>query len=59
MIIPAHYKDLHTHHVGTAPNRCYYIPASARMDDLVENREHSDRFQLLNGSYASLTAMIT
>ena len=51
MIIPAHFEDLHTHHVGTTPNRCYFIPASARMDDLVEHRENSDRFQLLNGNW--------
>ena len=51
MIIPAHFEDLHTHHVGTTPNRCYFIPASRRMDDLVEHREHSDRFQLLNGNW--------
>ena len=51
MIIPAHYEDLHTHHVGTTPNRCYFIPASKRMDDLVEHRENSDRFQLLNGNW--------
>ena len=30
MIIPAIYEDLHTHHVGTTPNRCYFIPASCR-----------------------------
>ena len=46
MIIPAHFEDLHTHHVGTTPNRSYFIPASKRMDDLVENRENSDRVQL-------------
>ena len=51
MIIPAHYEDLHTHHVGTTPNRSYFIPASKRMDDLVEHRENSDRFQLLNGNW--------
>ena len=51
MIIPAHFEDLHTHHVGTTPNRCYFIPASSRMDDLVEHRENSDRFQLLNGDW--------
>lgn len=51
MIIPAHYEDLHTHHVGTTPNRSYFIPASIRMDDLVEHRENSDRFQLLNGDW--------
>ena len=51
MIIPAYYEDLHIHHVGTTPNRCYFIPASQRMDDLVEHRERSDRFQLLNGNW--------
>ena len=51
MIIPAHFEDLHTHHVGTTPNRSYFIPASTRMDDLVEHREHSDRFQHLNGNW--------
>ena len=51
MIVPALYEDLHMHHLGTMPNRSYYIPASARMDDLVEHREHSDRFQLLCGNW--------
>ena len=51
MIIPAYFEDLHTHHVGTTPNRSYFIPASKRMDDLVENRENSDRFQLLNDNW--------
>lgn len=51
MIVPAHYEDLHTYHLGTMPNRSYFIPASERMDDLVEHREHSDRFQLLCGNW--------
>ena len=51
MIIPAYFEDLQNHHLGTTPNRAYYIPASVRMDDLVENRKNSDRFQLLNGSW--------
>ena len=51
MIVPAHYEDLHTHHLGTMPNRSYYIPASVRMDDLVEHREHSDRIQMLCGDW--------
>ncbi len=51
MIIPAHFEDLHTHHVGTETNRCYFIPASTIMCDLVGHREHSDRFQLLNGNW--------
>ena len=51
MIIPHYYEDPHTLHVGTMPNRAYYIPASQRSDTLVEHRETSDRFQLLNGSW--------
>ena len=51
MIVPACYEDLHTSHVGCTPNRSYFIPASVRMDDLVEHREKSDRFQLLNGNW--------
>ena len=51
MIIPHYYEDPHTLHVGTMPNRAYYIPASQRSDTLVEHRETSDRFQLLNDSW--------
>ncbi|MBQ2867156.1 MAG: beta-galactosidase, partial [Firmicutes bacterium] len=51
MIIPNHYEDLHILHLGTTPNRAYYIPASAQREDLVEHRERSDRFQLLNGDW--------
>ena len=51
MIIPCYYENPHTLHVGTMPNRAYYIPASRRSDALVEHRETSDRFQLLNGSW--------
>lgn len=51
MIIPHYYEDPHTLHVGTMPNRAYYIPASRRSDALVEHRKTSDRFQLLNGSW--------
>ena len=51
MIIPHYYEDPHTLHVGTMPNRAYYIPSSRRSDALVEHRETSDRFQLLNGSW--------
>ena len=45
------YEDLQTYHQGTMPKRAYYIPASGRLDDLVEYRERSDRFQLLNGNW--------
>lgn len=51
MIVPKHYENLHLLHENTMPNRAYYIPASERRDDLTENREHSDRFQLLNGNW--------
>lgn len=51
MMIPTHFEDIHTFHEGTEPNRSYYIPASCPMYDLVEHREHSDRFQLLNGQW--------
>lgn len=51
MIIPKHYENLQVLHENTMPNRCYYIPASKEMHTLVENREQSDRFQLLNGQW--------
>ena len=51
MIIPAHYENLLMQHENTTPNRAYYIPASFRLDDTAEHREHSDRFQLLNGDW--------
>ena len=51
MIVTNYYEDLSHLHVGTEPNRSYFIPASARMDDLAEHRELSDRFQLLNGDW--------
>ena len=51
MIIPATYENLQVTHEGTMSKRAYYIPASTRRDDLVEHRERSDRFQLLNGDW--------
>lgn len=49
MNVPEHYKDLKILHEGTMPARAYYIPASKRMNCLVEHREESDRIQFLNG----------
>lgn len=49
MIVPRYYEDLNMLHDNTMPARAYYIPASKRMHHLAEHREHSDRFQLLNG----------
>ncbi len=51
MIVPRFYDDLNVMHDKTMPARAYYIPASVRMNDLVEYRERSDRFQLLNGEW--------
>ena len=51
MIVPRHYEDLTVLHENTLPERSYFIPASKQRDDLVEHREHSDRFQLLNGNW--------
>ena len=51
MIVPRYYENLTALHDNTMPARAYYIPASVRMEDLVEHREHSDRFQLLNGQW--------
>lgn len=49
MIIPRYYENLQVLHENTLPNRSYYIPASKAMYTLVEHREDSDRFQMLNG----------
>ncbi len=51
MIVPRFYEDLNVMHDKTMPARAYYIPASVRMDDLVEHRESSDRFQMLSGEW--------
>lgn len=51
MIIPKYYEDPHMLHENTMPDRAYYIPASVPMDTLVEHREDSDRFMLLNGKW--------
>ena len=51
MIVPRFYEDLNVMHDKTMPARAYYITASVRMDDLVEHRESSDRFQMLSGEW--------
>ena len=51
MIVPRYYENLSVLHENTMPARAYYIPASKRMDNLVEHREESDRIQLLNGAW--------
>jgi len=51
MIVPRHYESLSVLHENSMPNRSYYIPASKRCGDLVEDRASSDRFQLLSGTW--------
>ena len=51
MIVPRHYENLHILHENTMPNRCYYIPASRNINTLIDHREDSDRFQLLNDQW--------
>ena len=51
MIVPRYYENLSVLHENIMPARAYYIPASRRMDNLVEHREESDRMQLLNGTW--------
>ena len=51
MIVPRYYEDLSVLHENTMPASAYFIPASKRMDNLVEHREESDRMQLLNGTW--------
>lgn len=52
MIIPRYYENLALLHENTMPERAYYIPASIPMHTLVRERQLSDRFQLLNGTWA-------
>lgn len=51
MIVPKYYENLQMLHENAMPARAYYIPASKRMDTLVEQREDSDRIQLLSGKW--------
>ena len=51
MIVPRYFEDLEILHDHVMPNRSYYIPASKRVDGLVEQRAQSDRFQMLSGNW--------
>ena len=51
MVIPQYYENPHILHVNTMPNRAYFIPDARRNDALVEHRETSQRFQLLDGTW--------
>ena len=59
MIVSRFYEDLSVLHDNTLPARAYYIPASEKMNNLIEHREESDRLQLLNGNLSiSIVFMI-
>ena len=51
MIVPRHFENLKVLHENTMPDRAYYVPAAGRHEDLVEHREQSERFALLNGEW--------
>lgn len=51
MIVPKHFENLNVLHENTMPDRAYYIPSDRKQDNLVEHREASSRFQLLNGEW--------
>ncbi len=51
MIVQRFYEDADILHDNTMAPRAYYIPASCRMDCLIEQREKSDRIQMLNGTW--------
>ncbi|MCM1058657.1 MAG: beta-galactosidase, partial [Firmicutes bacterium] len=51
MIIPKHFENVKVLHENTMPYRAYYIPSDRRQEDLVEHRERSPRFTLLNGTW--------
>ena len=58
MIVPRYYEDLSVLHENTMPARAYYIPASKRMDNLVEHRDESDRMQLLKDNFPEFLANV-
>ena len=51
MIVPKYFEDLSVLHKNTMPDRAYYIPAHSKLDNILEDRESSDRFLLLSGEW--------
>ena len=51
MIIKKQYENPAILHIGTMPNRSYYIPFANGQSVLNRPREQSERFQLLNGDW--------
>ncbi len=51
MIIPRYYEDLSVLHENTLPTRAYYVPDAPGTTRNIIDREQSQRFQLLNGTW--------
>ncbi len=51
MIVKKYFEDLENLHVNTCPNRAYYIPAENYIKHVFIDKEKSNRFQGLNGSW--------
>lgn len=51
MKLAHYYEDLSTLHIGTMENRAYYIPYGSLETALTQQREDSDRLQLLSGEW--------
>ncbi|PWL44819.1 MAG: beta-galactosidase [Clostridiales bacterium] len=52
MLIEKYYENPNILHVGTEPNRAYYIPYFSVNAALSGERKSSERFQLLNGDWS-------
>ena len=51
MIFPQYHEDLAHLHVGTLPNRAYFIPYGSREEALAGSRSRSERLTLLSGEW--------
>ncbi len=52
MILPNYHQNTEILHLGTCPNRSYYIPCASKEEAVAENpRTASSRMQLLNGTW--------
>ena len=45
-----YHENPDTLHINTLPNRCYFVPFGKEQDPFA-HREHSERFELLNGDW--------
>ena len=57
MIVPRYYEDLSVLHENTMPARAYFIPASKRMDNLVEPRVVISSYLLIPWNPVTMTIL--